>query len=200
MNTTSPAPIVFLRSLLQNPREIGAVFPSSPGLCDLMAAQVDPGSPAVLEIGAGTGPVTKALLQRGVKPERLLVVERDPVLAKYLREHFPAVRVRCADALHAGQILRDESVERVKTVISSLPLRNFPQTDRIEVVRAMMGALAPGGQLIQFTYAIGCPIPSKQMGLKAECLGRVWKNLPPAAVWRFRANAAGPCETKPSVR
>ncbi len=188
MNASSSAPLVFLRSLLQNPRDVGSILPSSPGLSELMAAQVDPRSPAVLEIGAGTGPVTRALLERGVKPDRLLVVERDPALADYLRQHFPAVRVRCADALHAGRILSDESVEKVRTVVSSLPLRNFSSADRIEIVRAMMGALAPGGQLIQFTYALGCPIPSKQLGLHAECLGRVWMNLPPAAVWRFTAD------------
>lgn len=192
MNTSSSAPLVLLRSLLHNPRDVGAIFPSSPVLCDLMAAQVDPRSTAVLEIGAGTGPVTKALLQRGVSPDRLLVVERDPALADYLRQQFPAVRVRCADALYAAQILSEESVDKVKTVISSLPLRNFSPAGRIEIVRAMMGALAPGGQLIQFTYALGCPVPSEPLGLSAECLGRVWMNLPPAAVWRFTA------KTKPA--
>ena len=187
MNTSSSAPLLFLRSLLQNPRDVGAIFPSSPGLSELMAARVDPQSAGVLEIGAGTGPVTRALLERGVRPERLLVIERDPAMADYLRQNFPAVRVRCGDALHAARILSDESVEKVNTVVSSLPLRNFSSADRIEIVRAMMGALTPGGQLIQFTYAVGCPVPAKQLGLHAECLGRVWMNLPPAAVWRFTA-------------
>lgn len=185
MNTYSSDRLVFLRSLLHSPRDVGAIFPSSPGLSNLMASQVDPQSPAILEIGAGTGPVTKALLQRGVHPGRLLVVERDPSMATHLRRNFPDVRVRCGDALHASRILSEEVEEKVASVVSSLPLRNFPPADRIELVQAMMKALAPGGQLIQFTYAFGCPIPSKQMGIHAQCLGRVWKNLPPAAVWRF---------------
>jgi phospholipid N-methyltransferase len=52
-------------------------------------------------------------------------------------------------------------------------------------VQGMMKALAPNGQLIQFTYAAHCPIPTARLGLHGECLGRVWMNLPPAAVWRF---------------
>jgi phospholipid N-methyltransferase len=52
-------------------------------------------------------------------------------------------------------------------------------------VNAMLNSLAHDGQLIQYTYAVGCPIPTRLFGLKAECLGRVWQNLPPAAVWRF---------------
>jgi phosphatidylethanolamine/phosphatidyl-N-methylethanolamine N-methyltransferase len=186
MNTSSSDHLVFLRSLLHSPRDVGAIFPSSPRLSHLMASQVDPQASAILEIGAGTGPVTKALLKRGVSSDRLVVVERDPAMAAHLRQHFPAVRVRCADALHASRILSDESEGKVPTVVSSLPLRNFPPAERIAMVEAMMKALAPGGQLIQFTYALGCPIPSKQMGLHAQCLGRVWRNLPPAAVWRFR--------------
>lgn len=191
MNTSSSAPLLFLRSLLQNPRDIGALLPSSSGLAELMAAQVDPNSPAILEIGAGTGPVTQAILARGIEPARLFVIERDPALTDYLRQRFPRVRICCGDAAHAGRILSDESVGKVKTVISSLPLRNFPTEGRVELVRAMMGALAPGGQLIQFTYAIGCPIPSGQMGLNAERLGRIWMNVPPAAVWRFTERTHG---------
>lgn len=185
MNTPSSAPLLFLRSMLQNPREVGALFPSSPVLAELIAAQVDPRSPAVLEIGAGTGPVTRALLQRGVDPERLYVIERDPSLVNYLRRQFPGIHVRCADAAHAGKILSDASVGKAKTVISGIPLRNLSPGDRAQMVRAMMKAVAPGGQLIQFTYAIGCPIPNRRLGLHAECVGRVWANLPPAAVWRF---------------
>jgi phosphatidylethanolamine/phosphatidyl-N-methylethanolamine N-methyltransferase len=173
--------------MLQNPREVGALFPSSPVLSELIASQVDPKSPAILEVGAGTGPVTRALLDRGVDPERLFVIERDPTLVDYLRQQFPNVHVRCADAAHADQVLTDASVGKAGTVISGIPLRNLSPADRVGMVQAMMKAVAPGGQLIQFTYAIGCPIPSRRLNLYAECVGRVWANLPPAAVWRFTA-------------
>ncbi|MGI8962152.1 MAG: class I SAM-dependent methyltransferase [Bryobacteraceae bacterium] len=148
------------------------------------------GTSSVLELGAGTGSITGALLKQGVQPERLFLIERDPLLVAYLRDRFPGVRVSCGDAVHASRILSNESVGQVTTVVSSLPIRNLNPRDQIATVRAILKALAPGGQLIQFTYASTCPIPIKRLGLDAERVGRVWLNLPPAAVWRFTRKAA----------
>jgi phosphatidylethanolamine/phosphatidyl-N-methylethanolamine N-methyltransferase len=183
-------PLLFLRSLLNNPLKVGALAPSSPKLSQLMASRVDPEMSPVLEIGAGTGVITRALLRRGVSPERLYVIEQDPSLAAFLRRAFPNVYVRCGEALDAAYILDEEAIGKVNTVVSSVPLRNLPMADQIETVRAMMSALTHRGQLIQFTYAAGCPIPNQKLDLKAECLGRVWMNFPPAAVWRFTRNRA----------
>lgn len=185
-------PMIFVRSLLKNPLAVGALAPSSPQLSKLMASRVDWGSSHVLEVGAGTGSITDALLSRGLPPSRLLVIERDPSLVSYLRERFPNIKIRCGDAAHAGAILRDEGVAQVHTLISSLPIRNLNSRDRIAIVRGMMKALAPDGQLIQFTYAANCPIPTARLGLHAECLGRVWMNIPPAAVWRFTRRSYAP--------
>lgn len=186
MSYTLTARLVFFRSLLQNPKAIGALAPSSPKLSQLMASPVDPANTTVLEIGAGTGAVTRALLERSVHPDSLLLIERDPSLVAFLRREFPGVRVRCGEAVHVGRILASESVGKVNTVVSSVPLRNLTLDDRIKNVRAMVDALAFGGQLIQYTYIAGCPIPSRRLGLEAERIGRVWLNLPPASVWRFR--------------
>jgi phosphatidylethanolamine/phosphatidyl-N-methylethanolamine N-methyltransferase len=185
MSFTPPTPFIFVRSLILNPRAMGALAPSSPKLSQLMASLVDPTNSSVLEIGAGTGAVTRALLARNVRPDHLIIIERDPSLAAFLRHEFPGVRVRCGEAVHLSRILSDESIRRVDTVVSSLPLRNLPRVDRIKTVRAMVNALAHKGQLIQYTYFAGCPIPSSRLGLEAERLGRVWLNLPPASVWRF---------------
>jgi phosphatidylethanolamine/phosphatidyl-N-methylethanolamine N-methyltransferase len=185
MSFKSPTAFLFVRSLLPNPRAMGALAPSSPKLSQLIASLVDPADSSVLEIGAGTGAVTRALLARNVHPDRLIIIERDPSLAAFLRHEFPGVRVRCGEAVHLCRILSHESVGCVDTVVSSLPLRNLTRLDRIRNVRAMINALTYEGQLIQYTYLAGCPIPSRRLGLEAERLGRVWLNLPPASVWRF---------------
>jgi phosphatidylethanolamine/phosphatidyl-N-methylethanolamine N-methyltransferase len=186
----SCGPLLFLSSLLNNPLKVGALAPSSPKLSQLMASRVDPDKSPVLEIGAGTGVITRALLRKGISPEQLCVIEQDPSLAAFLRRTFPNVCVRRGEALDASYILAEEAIGKVNTVVSSVPLRNLPMADQIETVQAMMSALARGGQLIQFTYAAGCPIPNQKLGLQAECLGRVWMNFPPAAVWRFTRNRA----------
>ncbi len=185
MPLQSSGTLVFARSLLRNPLAVGAVAPSSPRLSNLIASRVISGNSSVLELGAGTGSITGALLRQGIHPERLFLIERDPSLVAYLRDRFPGVRVRCGDAAHASHILSNESIDQVKTVISSLPIRNLTSRDQVAIVRAILKALAPGGQLLQFTYGSNCPIPAGRLGLNAERVGRVWLNLPPAAVWRF---------------
>lgn len=139
----------------------------------------------ILEVGAGTGSITAALLDRGVRPDRLFVIERDAHFASYLQSKFPRVRVRCGDALDAASILSSAGVGKIHTVLSSLPIRNFKPEDQVAILKAMLNTLAPKGEIVQYTYAPNCPVPAARLGLKAECLGRVWMNLPPAAVWRF---------------
>jgi phosphatidylethanolamine/phosphatidyl-N-methylethanolamine N-methyltransferase len=150
-----------------------------------MASSVEPRGSTVLEIGPGTGSITYALLEYGIAADRLFLIERDPALATYLRTRFPDVRVRCADAAHASNVLRDECVDQVKTIVSSLPLRNLTPQAQLLTMRAILKALAPGGQLLQFSYSTGCPFAAKRLGLNVELVGRVWRNLPPASVWRF---------------
>lgn len=150
-----------------------------------MASRVSAASSPVLEIGAGTGAITRALLEGAVHPERLFVIERDPELAAFLKHQFPGVHVRCSDAINSRRFLSDHAVPYVQTVVSSLPLRNLSPAEMADNVDAMLNSLAQGGQLIQYTYAGRCPIPARRFGLEAECLGRVWQNLPPASVWRF---------------
>lgn len=180
-----PSNLLFLRSLLLNPKSIGAVAPSSPQLSRFIAAQVDASSAPVLEIGAGTGAITRELLRNAIDPADLFVIERDAGLAWCLRRQFPGVLVRCDDALHCGRVLSEHAVISVQTVISSLPLRNMEPEQRHAVFEAMLNTLEPNGQLIQYTYAPFCPISARRFDVEAECLGRIWTNLPPATVWRF---------------
>ncbi|SRR5579884_3383008 len=180
-----PSNLVFFRSLLLNPKSIGAVAPSSLRLSRFIAARVGSGNGPVLEIGAGTGAITRELLGSAIEPGNLFVIERDARLAWFLRQRFPGVVVRCDDALHCGQILSAHGVRSVQTVVSSLPLRNMEPARRDAIVEAMLNTMGRNAQLIQYTYTPFCPIPLKRFDLAAECLGRIWTNLPPATVWRF---------------
>lgn len=187
MSISSTAPLLFFRSLLSNPKTIGALLPSSPPLCQLMVSRVEPGDAPVLEVGAGTGAITRALLDRGVPAAQLSIIERDPALAAFLERKFPGVGVYYGDAQDAHRLLPADIFGRIQTVVSSVPLRNLAPGELKMTVRAMLSTLVHRGQLIQYTYAAGCPISSRRFDVNAECLGRVWLNVPPAAVWRFTA-------------
>src|SRR5208283_2978831 len=84
----------FLRSLVATPRLTGAVAPSGRALARAMAAAVDPGRAGlVVELGPGTGPVTRALIERGLDRQRLALVEFDPRFCRILEERFETVRI-----------------------------------------------------------------------------------------------------------
>lgn len=176
---------LFLRELLETPAGVGAVWPSSERLARGMAAQVDPrGDGLVVELGAGTGVVTRALLDRGVPADRLRVVERSPAFARHLRQRFPEVAVLRGDAARLSDVLGESAAGGpVDAIVSSLPLRSLEP----DVVSAVLGQcralLRPGCPLVQFTYAPrGLPDAGLSDGFVVRGDLAVWTNLPPARV------------------
>lgn len=179
--------LLFLRSAVSNPRRIGAVLPSSSGLGRLMCRHVelDPGG-AILEVGAGTGVVTAALLEAGVPRDRLYVIELDKRLHRYLQNRFPGVTVLRGDAAEAADLLPIHRVGSISTVVSSLPISTMAFEVQQAITDAAFAVLKPGGSLIQYTYSPFPPMPRERLGIEGRCVGRIFRNVPPAAVWRFR--------------
>ena len=92
----------FLRAWLESPLRTGAQLPSGRDLSNAMAAPVDPAARgAVVELGAGTGAVTQALVDRGVHPKRLVLIEANPQFCGLLSERYGEARVA-----NAFQIVR----------------------------------------------------------------------------------------------
>lgn len=176
----------FIASWLQHPLKVGAVSPSGRALARALAAEVDPAVPGpVIELGPGTGPVTEALVARGIAPERLVLVEYDPEFCTLLRRKFPGATVVEGDAYALGDTLAGVVKEPAAAVVSSLPLMTRPLTVRMRLLNAAMRVLSPGAPYVQFTYAMTAPIPSRRYRVSAS--PRIWKNLPPARVWVYRA-------------
>lgn len=179
--------LLFWRELMAGPRAIGAVCASSHHLATRMAACVDPNVAGwVVELGGGTGVITTALLARGVPPERLIVIERSARLAALLRRRFPDLCVLHGDAAQLGELLAsltgDSGRRGVGQIVSGLPLLSIAEPVRSGILRAGLMALAPGGRLLQFTYAPRCSSPWTRVGL--QCQERQWvlANLPPARI------------------
>jgi len=177
----------FIRSWIEKPISTGAVMPSSKALARTMARYVDPqASGPVIELGPGTGPVTQALVQHGVDPARLILVEFNPDFCRLLRKRYPAATVVQGDAYRLRR-LRETSVrEPAAAVVSGLPLVTKPLRTRLRLIADAMGLLAPGAPFIQFTYAMVPPIPKALSGIKAVASELIWMNLPPARVWVYR--------------
>ena len=177
----------FIRSWIEKPLSTGAVMPSSKALARTMARYVDPQSSGpVIELGPGTGPVTEALVQRGVDPKRLLLVEFNPDFCRLLRKRYPAATVVQGDAYRLRRLLATFVRAPAAAVVSGLPLVTKPLRTRLRLISDAMGLLAPGAPFVQFTYAMVPPIPKALSGIKAEASELIWMNLPPARVWVYR--------------
>jgi len=179
----------FLRSWLERPLVTGAVTPSGRMLARTMASYVDPQQDGpVIELGPGTGPVTEALIRRGIAPERLILVEFNPDFCRLLARRFPGVTVIRGDAYNIRATLDSVLVEPGAATISSLPLFTKPLEQRLDLLNAAHDLMRPGAPFIQFTYAVVPPIPAKcEAGsYTAAPSNRVWLNLPPARVWVYR--------------
>jgi phosphatidylethanolamine/phosphatidyl-N-methylethanolamine N-methyltransferase len=177
----------FIRSWFEKPISTGAVMPSSKALARTMARYVDPQSTGpVIELGPGTGPVTEALVQHGVDPKRLVLVEFNPAFCRLLRTRYPGATVVQGDAYRLRRLLGATMREPAAAVVSGLPLVTKPLRTRLRLISDAMGLLAPGAPFIQFTYAMVPPIPKALSGIKAEASELIWMNLPPARVWVYR--------------
>jgi len=176
----------FLRALMAHPKNIGAIMPSSRALGRAIARQVDPARPGpVLELGPGTGVLTQAVLERGIDPGRLTLVEFDPDMAAFLAGHFEGVDVIEGDAFDLARTLGAKAREPFSAIISGIPLLNFPMARRRIFMEGVCRLLAPGAPLIQFSYGAQAPVvPSPDYSVTRTAM--VWANLPPARVWVYR--------------
>ena len=161
-----------------NPRTTGTIFPSSKVLARVMAAVVPRGA-EVIELGAGTGPVTAALLERGL--QNIVAVELQASLAQQLSKKYPAVKVLNATA---QKVLRNLPAGRAMALVSSLPFKSLPRAVRMELEDEIHSLLdrRPGSVLIQFTYSLSRPF-AIQPGYQWTRVAFVVRNLPPAWVW-----------------
>ena len=177
----------FIRSWLEKPLSTGAVTPSGRVLARTMARYVNPDvTGPVVELGPGTGPVTEALLAEGIEPERLLLVEFNPVFCQLLRSRFPTATVVQGDAYGMRRLLGGMLQQPAAAVVSGLPLVTRPIRMRLGLLRDALELLRPGAPFVQFTYAVVPPIPKRLVGVRAEASERIWKNMPPARVWVYR--------------
>lgn len=176
----------FFKSWVRNPFAIGAVAPSGRLLARLMASNLQAGS-RVIELGAGTGTVTRAILDSGVRPEDLFIIEQNAEFVEILRRRFPRCPVLQADAGALGAYL-GQLPDSFDFIISGLPLLLFSRRQKMRILSQAFDVLRPNGYFHQFTYAGRCPVGRElraQLRLESSLIGFTPLNLPPAFVYRF---------------
>ena len=124
MNRSAPTALAhtwtFFRQWLKNPLGVAAISPSSPQLARQMMSELPRGARRVIELGGGTGVFTQALIDHGIPPADLLVLELNEELHQHLVRRFPQVQVACADARDLGDLalaLPDFAIEAIREAL-----------------------------------------------------------------------------------
>jgi phosphatidylethanolamine/phosphatidyl-N-methylethanolamine N-methyltransferase len=177
---------LFLRRWAANPLQMGSVVPSSPALCRRVAAQIRRApDEAVIELGAGTGVISRAMLAAGLPPSRLFVVEIVPAMAAHLRAVLPpAVTVIEGDARRLPELIPPAWHGRIGTVVCGIPLVLLRAAEQRRFIDAIE-AVAPGRGFLHFSYCVTSPLPARRHRLAARREAWTPLNLPPASVWRY---------------
>ena len=179
--------VQFIRSWIEKPLRTGAVMPSSKALARTMARHVDRASDGpVIELGPGTGPVTAALVERGIEPSRLVLVEFNSDFCRLLRKRYPEATVVQGDAYRLRHLIESNLEQPAAAIVSSLPLLTKPLRSRLRLMADVVGLMQPKAPFIQFTYGLVPPIPKTLSSISAEASNLIWLNLPPARVWVYR--------------
>ena len=176
----------FLRAWFRSPLQVASVTPSSRSLARLMTCEIDLTARRIIELGAGTGVFTRALLERGVHEGSLTLIEQDEGFAEMLKQRYPLARTHNIDASRIASHFMCE--EKFDAAVSGLPLLAMPPRTVMTILAATFRLIREQGRFYQFTYGPRCPIPRiilDRLGLRAVRIGWTIQNLPPAAVYRI---------------
>ena len=185
--------LLFLKTFLMHPSQVGAVAPSSPGLVKMMVDGIDWSSArSVVEYGPGTGVFTTAILTRLHDEAKFFAIERSPGMVRSARLRCPGADIVEDSVTNVAQLCSERSISEVDAIVCGLPWASFSEALQKEVMEAMFGVLKPGGQFATFAYLQGLALPAgRRFALHltkhfsvVEKSPTVWRNLPPAFVYR----------------
>jgi len=179
----------FLQAFLKNPLKVGAIAPSSPELAAEMLQGIQPDDHnIVLELGVGTGAITKFL--RGAIPSKdsYLGIELDGDLVSSLNENFPDMNIICGNAAEAYKIHAESGLGKVRYVVCCLPFVSLPKEISESVLAEIEKFMGEGCELRLFQYAHGYYLPPairlreflKNRYGKSKRSPLILKNVPPA--------------------
>jgi phosphatidylethanolamine/phosphatidyl-N-methylethanolamine N-methyltransferase len=181
----------FFRGWLDKPKAVGSIVPTSSVTSKRMASVVNPHSGLpVLELGPGTGVFSRAILERGVRPEDLYLVEYSEDFVDHLRSHFAGVNVIHGDAFDLGKTLGAAGELQFDAAVSGVPLLNFPVSRRIAYIEGILDRLPAGRPVVQLTYGPLSPVPPGRGNYTVKHFDFIFRNIPPTQLWIYRRGGA----------
>jgi phospholipid N-methyltransferase len=205
----------FFRAFRRNFQHTGAILPSSRFLARELVSELSGArEPArILEVGPGTGPVTREIARLLLPGDRLDAVEINPQFVRLLRRRFQEEELfrQHLDKIQLIQSAVEELPGRglYDYIVSGLPLNNFSPGQVRGIFRTYIRLLKPGGTMTYFEYfgvrQLKTPFVSRQERKRLRRVGRVVSkyirdyqvrhkrvlvNVPPATVRHLRFKPA----------
>ena len=179
--------IKFLKGWVKNPKAVGAIKPTGEAAARHMASQLplDKDLP-VLELGPGTGVITREILLRGLAPEKLVSIEYSKSFYNDLVQNFPGVQFVHGDAFDLHHSLKHIKYFEFSGVIGAVPLLNVPVAKRIRIIDESLKRITGRGPFIQISYGPKPPVDAVPGKFTVEKSGWILRNLPPAGIWIYR--------------
>ncbi len=178
--------IRFFKGWIDGPKSVGAILPTSAVTARRMASVISPASGLpVLELGPGTGIITKAILGRGVAPENIVSIEYSTDFYRHLKKTIPGVNFINGDAFDLETTLADWRDRKFDAVVSAIPMLSFPMEKRIALLEDLLGRMPPGRPVVQITYSPVSPIDARPDRFHIRHLDFVVRNIPPAQLWVY---------------
>jgi phosphatidylethanolamine/phosphatidyl-N-methylethanolamine N-methyltransferase len=178
--------IRFFKGWVERPKAVGSIIPTSSVTARRMASVIDPDSGLpVLELGPGTGVITKAILERGVEPRNLYSIEYSEDFFRHLVRDYPGVNFIHGDAFDLDASLGDDRGLTFDAVISGVPLLNFPVERRVGYVCDLLDRLPAGRPVMQLTYGPRSPVPPGLGDYHVTRFDFVIRNIPPTTLWVY---------------
>lgn len=180
--------IRFFKTWLNGPRSTGAILPTSMVAARSMASLLDPvSSLPILELGPGTGVITRAILERGVSPSNVVSVEFCVDFHARLMLDLPEVNFIHGNAFDLDTTLGDRRAQKFDCVISGIPLLNFPVSRRVLLIEDLLDRLPVGRPVVQFSYGLASPVPARSCEFEVVHHDFVMRNVPPAQIGSIAA-------------
>lgn len=179
----------FLQAFLKNPMKVGAVAPSSPELASQTLIGIKPDeNNIVLELGVGTGAITKYLQQIIPNRDSYLGIELDSEMVKNLGKNYADLNIVCGNAAESYRIHQDSGLGKVRYLVCCLPFVSLPKEVSESVLLEIEKFMDAGCELRIFQYAHGYYLPPaiklreflRNRYGKSKRSPLVLKNVPPA--------------------
>lgn len=178
--------IRFFKGWMDGPKSVGAICPTSSITAKRMASVIRPSSGLpVLELGPGTGVITKAILESGISPQDLVSIEYSTDFFQHLNRTYPGVNFINGDAFDLETTLGALADQTFDCVISAIPLLSFPMERRIALIEDLLDRIPAGRPVMQITYGPISPVIARPDRYKIKHYDFVMRNIPPAQLWTY---------------